>query len=59
MRMLVALSDVVSTSKRSIICYAFFFLQKERKKDRKCGKIRSEERDGRFKSKYRNDWVSW
>ena len=58
MRMLVALSNVVSTSKRSIICYAFF-LQKERKKDRKCGKIRSEEWDGRFKSKYRNDWVSW
>ena len=28
--MLVALSNVVSTSKRSIICYAFF-LQKERK----------------------------
>lgn len=31
MRMLVALSNVVSTSKRSIICYAFFLQKKERK----------------------------
>lgn len=39
MRMLVALSDVVSTSKRSIICYAFFFCKKKERKIENAGKL--------------------
>ena len=30
MRMLVALSNVITTSKRSVICYAFFFSRRKK-----------------------------